>query len=83
MIDQLGGGSKRGRHEESTLDEQIDKLEDENNFLNMIRRRRRLYLEKSVPEQRTIVLRTDEISDDDESTDISDPGRQTAVKKVR
>ena len=59
----------------STLDEQIDKFEDENNFLNIDPEAEKISFTSSKnpsPNSVQIVLRTDEISDDDESTDISD-----------
>ena len=59
---------------QSTLDEQIDKFEDENNFLNIDPEAEKISFTSSNPSPNSvqIVLRTDEISDDDESADISD-----------
>ena len=72
MIDQL---AEAGEDMKSTLDEQIDKFEDENNFLNIDPEAEKISFTSSKnpsPNSVQIVLRTDEISDDDESTDISD-----------
>lgn len=58
-----------------TLDEQLDKYEDENNFLNMDPEADKISFTSSKnpsPHSLQIILRTDEISDDDEATDISD-----------
>lgn len=75
MIDQLAAVREAGEDMESTLDEQIDKFEDENNFLNIDPEAEKISFTSSKnpsPNSVQIVLRTDEISDDDESTDISD-----------
>ena len=75
MIDQLAAGREAGGDMKSTLDEQIDKFEDENNFLNIDPEAEKISFTSSKnpsPNSVQIVLRTDEISDDDESTDISD-----------
>lgn len=58
-----------------TLDEQLDKYEDENNFLNIDPEADKISFTSSKnpsPHSLQIILRTDEISDDDEATDISD-----------
>ncbi len=58
-----------------TLDEQLDKYEDENNFLNMDPEADKISFTSSKnpsPHSLQIILRTDEINDDDEATDISD-----------
>ena len=75
MIDQLAAVREAGEDMKSTLDEQIDKFEDENNFLNIDPEAEKISFTSSKnpsPNSVQIVLRTDEISDDDESTDISD-----------
>lgn len=75
MIDQLAVVREAGEDMKSTLDEQIDKFEDENNFLNIDPEAEKISFTSSKnpsPNSVQIVLRTDEISDDDESTDISD-----------
>ena len=75
MIDQLAAVREAGENMKSTLDEQIDKFEDENNFLNIDPEAEKISFTSSKnpsPNSVQIVLRTDEISDDDESTDISD-----------
>ena len=74
MIDQLAAVREAGEDMKSTLDEQIDKFEDENNFLNIDPEAEKISFTSSKnpsPNSVQIVLRTDEISDDDESTDIS------------
>lgn len=75
MIDQLAAVREAGEDMKSTLDEQIDKFEDENNFLNIDPEAEKISFTSSKnpsPNSVQIVLRTDEISDDDESADISD-----------
>lgn len=76
MIDQLAAVREAGEDMKSTLDEQIDKFEDENNFLNMDPEADKISFTSSKnpsPNSVQIVLRTDEISDDDDdATDISD-----------
>ena len=75
LIDQLAAVREAGEDMKSTLDEQIDKFEDENNFLNIDPEAEKISFTSSKnpsPNSVQIVLRTDEISDDDESTDISD-----------
>lgn len=75
MIDQLAAVREAGEDMKSTLDEQIDKFEDENNFLNIDPEAEKISFTSSKnpsPNSVQIVLRTDEISDDDESTDNSD-----------
>ena len=75
MIDQLAAVREAGEDMKSTLDEQLDKFEDENNFLNIDPEAEKISFTSSKnpsPNSVQIVLRTDEISDDDESTDISD-----------
>ncbi|MFQ7053162.1 MAG: hypothetical protein ACLRRF_03950 [Clostridium fessum] len=75
MLDQLAAVREAGEDMKSTLDEQIDKFEDENNFLNIDPEAEKISFTSSKnpsPNSVQIVLRTDEISDDDESTDISD-----------
>ena len=70
----------------STLDEQIDKFEDENNFLNIDPEAEKISFTSSKnpsPNSVQIVLRTDEISMM-MNQPISPIRRQTAaVKKVR
>lgn len=75
MIDQLAAVREAGEDMKSTFDEQIDKFEDENNFLNIDPEAEKISFTSSKnpsPNSVQIVLRTDEISDDDESADISD-----------
>ena len=75
MIDQLAAVREAGEDMKSTLDEQIDKFEDENNVLNIDPEAEKISFTSSKnpsPNSVQIVLRTDEISDDDESADISD-----------
>lgn len=75
MIDQIAAVREAGEDMKSTLDEQLDKFEDENNFLNMDPEAEKISFTSSKnpsPNSVQIVLRTDEISTDDEATDISD-----------
>ena len=75
MIDQIAAVREAGESMKSTLDEQLDKFEDENNFLNMDPEADKISFTSSKnpsPNSVQIVLRTDEISEDDEATDISD-----------
>ena len=75
MIDQLAAVREAGEDMKSTIDEQIDKFEDENSFLNIDPEAEKISFTSSKnpsPNSVQIVLRTDEISDDDESADISD-----------
>ena len=75
LIDQLAAAREAGEDMKSTLDEQIDKFEDDNNFRNIDPEADKISFTSSKnpsPNSVQIVLRTDEISDDDESTDISD-----------
>lgn len=58
-----------------TLDEQLDQYEEENNFLNIDPEADKVSFTSAKnpsPHSLQIILRTDEISDDDEATDISD-----------
>lgn len=74
MIDNISAIREAGDSMKSTLDEQLDKFEDENNFLNMDPEADKISFTSSKnpsPNSVQIVLRTDEISDDD-ATDISD-----------
>lgn len=75
MIDNISAIREAGDSMKSTLDEQLDKFEDENNFLNMDPEADKISFTSSKnpsPNSVQIVLRTDEISDDDDATDISD-----------
>lgn len=75
MLDQIAAVREAGEDMKSTLDEQLDKFEDENNFLNMDPEAEKISFTSSKnpsPNSVQIVLRTDEISEDDEATDISD-----------
>lgn len=75
MIDNISAIREAGDSMKSTLDEQLDKFEDENNFLNMDPEADKISFTSSknpFPNSVQIVLRTDEISDDDDATDISD-----------
>ena len=75
MIDNIAAVREAGESMKSTLDEQLDKFEDENNFLNMDPEAEKISFTSSKnpsPNSVQIVLRTDEISTDDEATDISD-----------
>ena len=75
MIDNISAIREAGDSMKSTLDEQLDKFEDENNFLNMDPEADKISFTSSknpTPNSVQIVLRTDEISDDDDATDISD-----------
>lgn len=75
MIDNISAIREAGDSMKSTLDEQLDKFEDENNFLNMDPEADKISFTSSKnpsPNSVQIVLRTDEISDDDDVTDISD-----------
>lgn len=58
-----------------TVDEQLDKFEDENNFLNVDPEADKVSFTSSKnpsPNSLQIVVRTDEISDEDKTTDITD-----------
>lgn len=58
-----------------TLDEQLDQYEEENNFLNIDPEADKVSFTSSKnpsPNSLQIILRTDEINDDDLATDISD-----------
>ena len=75
MIDNISEVRDAGASMKNTLDEQLDKFEDENNFLNMDPEAEKISFTSSKnpsPNSIQIVLRTDEISDDDDTTDISD-----------
>lgn len=75
MIDNISAIREAGDSMKSTLDEQLDKFENENNFLNMDPEADKISFTSSKnpsPNSVQIVLRTDEISDDDDATDISD-----------
>ena len=75
MIDNISAIREAGDSMKSTLDEQLDKFEDENNFLNMDPEADKISFTSSKnpsPNSVQIVLRTDEISDNDDATDISD-----------
>ena len=75
MIDNISAIREAGDSMKSTVDEQLDKFEDENNFLNMDPEADKISFTSSKnpsPNSVQIVLRTDEISDDDDATDISD-----------
>ena len=75
MIDNIAAVREAGESMKGTLDEQLDKFEDENNFLNMDPEAEKVSFTSSKnpsPNSVQIVLRTDEISTDDEATDISD-----------
>ena len=59
----------------TTLDEQLDKFEEENNFLNMDPEAEMIsFTSEKNPEPNSlqIIVRTDEISEDTSPTDISD-----------
>ena len=69
MIDNISAIREAGDSMKSTLDEQLDKFEDENNFLNMDPEADKISFTSSKnpsPNSVQIVLRTDEISDDDD-----------------
>ncbi len=75
MIDDISAVREAGASMKSTLDEQLDKFENENNFLNMDPEAEKISFTSSQnpsPNSVQIVLRTDEISDDDDTTDITD-----------
>lgn len=75
MIDDISVVREAGASMKSTLDEQLDKFENENNFLNMDPEAEKISFTSSQnpsPNSVQIVLRTDEISDDDDTTDITD-----------
>ena len=75
MIDNISEVRDAGASMKNTLDEQLDKFEDENNFLNIDPEAEKISFTSSKnpsPNSIQIVLRTDEISDDDDTTDISD-----------
>lgn len=75
MIDDISAVREAGASMKSTLDEQLDKFENENNFLNMDPEAETISFTSSKnpsPNSVQIVLRTDEISDDDDTTDITD-----------
>lgn len=74
-LDSITAVRTAGEGMKDTLDEQLDKYEDENNFLNIDPEADKISFTSSKnpsPHSLQIILRTDEISDDDEATDISD-----------
>ncbi len=74
-LDSITAVRTAGEGMKDTLDEELDKYEDENNFLNMDPEADKVSFTSSKnpsPHSLQIILRTDEISDDDEATDISD-----------
>ena len=75
LLDDTASVRKAGEGMKNTLDEQLDKFEDENNFLNMDPEADMVSFtsgKNPSPHSLQIIVRTDEISDDDEATNISD-----------
>lgn len=75
MLDSVAGVREAGEGMKRTLDEQLDKFEDENNFLNLDPEAKKMSFTSSKnqsPDSLQIVLRTDEISHESQTTDITD-----------
>ena len=75
MIDSIAGVRQAGEEMKDTLDEQLDKFEEENQFLNLDPSADKISFTSSKnpsPSSIQIILRTEEISDEDKTTDISD-----------
>ena len=75
MLDAVGEIRDAGREMKQTLDEELDEFEEENQFLNLDPEADMLSFTSSKnpsPHSLQIVLRTDEISEEDKTTDISD-----------
>ena len=75
MLDDAGDVRSAGADMKTTLDEQLDKFEEENNFLNMDPEAEMIsFTSEKNPEPNSlqIIVRTDEISEDTSPTDISD-----------
>lgn len=75
MLDEAAEVRSAGRSMKETLDEEVDELEEDTNFLNMDPEAEKVSFtseKNKEPNSLQIILRTDEISDDDDSTDISD-----------
>ncbi len=75
VIDSITSIREASEEMKRTLDEQLDKYEEENQFLNMDPEADKISFTSTKnpsPNSLQIILRTDEISDEDETTDISD-----------
>lgn len=75
MLDDTTAVRKAGESMKGTLDEQLDKFEDENNFLNMDPEADMVSFtsgKNQSPHSLQIIVRTDEISTDDGATPITD-----------
>lgn len=75
MLDEVTEIRSAGKSMKETLDEEIEELEEDTNFMNMDpeAEKRSFTSEKNPPPNSLqIILRTDEISNDDNTTDITD-----------
>ena len=75
MLDDTADVRAAGADMKETLDEQLDKFEDENRFLNMDPEAEMLSFtsdQNGEPNSLQIIVRTEEISEDHLPTDISD-----------
>ncbi len=75
MLDAVAEIRDAGREMKQTLDDELDEFEEENQFLNLDPEADMLSFTSAKnpsPHSLQIVLRTDEISDEDKTTDISD-----------
>lgn len=75
MLDQISGVRSAAKSMKNTLDDEIKDLEEDSNFLNMdpeAEKRSLTSEQNKEPNSIQIILRTDEISADDEATDIRD-----------
>lgn len=75
LFDATGRIRSAGADAKGTLDEELDKFDNENNFLNMDPNAEKLSFtsaENKTPDSVQIILRTDEISVDDDDAEIMD-----------
>lgn len=75
LLDEISEVRSAGKSMKETLDGEIDELEEDTNFLNMDPEAEKVSFtsEKNrEPNSLQIILRTDEISGEDDTTDISD-----------
>lgn len=75
LLDDTSDVREAGADMKETMDQELDKFETENNFLNMDTEAEMVSFTSSKnqePNSLQIIVRTDEISEDQEPTDISD-----------
>ena len=81
MFDALDGLQSAGGMAKDALDSEVDKFENENRFLNMDPEAQKVSFtsdSNKVPDSLQIVLRTDEISADDDDSEVLDADQPAA-----